>query len=146
MQMTVNVCRACWQSRQAYPCGMAAESFLYAQTAERVREQVRTGELAPGQRIAQSLDEMARMYGVGKGTMRKAMEILAAEGVAASRQGRGTFVLDGGRKPAGSSDYSAVTGRIEALEADVMELYAKLGFPQPSHQQDQGRERDEHAG
>ena len=124
---------------------MAADTFLYAQTAERVREQVRTGELVPGQRIAQSLDEMAQMYGVGKGTMRKALEILSAEGVAASRQGRGTFVLDEAPAAVANVGQGELRREVEALQVDVMELYAKLGYEQPSHQQD-GKARHEDAG
>jgi DNA-binding GntR family transcriptional regulator len=122
--------------------------ILYQATAEAIRAQIASGELAPGEQVGASLDALAAQHHVGKGTMRAALAVLSAEGLAETIPGKGTFVLAGVPGAGLQDGQDAIARRVEAAEVDIMELYAKLGYEQPSHQQDagSGKERREHAG
>src|SRR5579872_4196753 len=65
---------------------------LYQQLAEGIAFQIRNLGLAPGSRLP-ALREIAKSHGVALVTASQAYEALAAEGLIASRTGRGTFVL-----------------------------------------------------
>ncbi len=64
---------------------------LYRQIGAAILEGIATGEWQPGLAIPGE-HELARRYGVSQGTVRKAIEALAAQGLLVRRQGRGTFV------------------------------------------------------
>jgi DNA-binding GntR family transcriptional regulator len=66
-------------------------STQYETIAENLRKRIENGELVPGQQLpgeAVTADE----YGVSKGTVRQALQLLAAEQMIASVHGRGWFV------------------------------------------------------
>ncbi len=67
---------------------------LYAQLAEAILEGIRSGRLAPGDRVA-SEPELVRSYGVSRATAAKALESLERAGHVRREQGRGTFVEAG---------------------------------------------------
>lgn len=64
---------------------------LYLQIRESLREEVVSGSLKPGQKIA-SEDELAAKFGVSRMTVRQGISDLIDEGVLYRRQGVGTFV------------------------------------------------------
>ena len=67
--------------------------FLYRELAAEFRAQIQTGDLAPGALLpseAALMDER----GLARSTVRQAYDLLKAEGLAASRQGKGVYVLD----------------------------------------------------
>jgi len=64
---------------------------LYQQLAEGIAQQIRNGALPLGSRLP-PLRELARTHAVALVTASQAYEALAAEGLIASRTGRGTFV------------------------------------------------------
>jgi len=66
-------------------------SPLYRQIRERLVHSLHEGEWRPGELIP-SEGELAQRYGVSQGTVRKAIDALAAENLLVRRQGRGTFV------------------------------------------------------
>jgi len=66
-------------------------SPLYQQIRERLVHGLQAGEWRPGDLIP-SETELAARYGVSQGTVRKAIDALAAENLLVRRQGRGTFV------------------------------------------------------
>lgn len=66
-------------------------SPLYRQIRERLLDGLQAGEWRPGEPIP-SETELASRYGVSQGTVRKAIDELAAENLLVRRQGRGTFV------------------------------------------------------
>ncbi|NDH32400.1 MAG: GntR family transcriptional regulator, partial [Betaproteobacteria bacterium] len=66
-------------------------SPLYRQIKDRLMRALDRGEWQPGQ-LVPSESELARRFGVSQGTVRKAIEALAAEHVLIRHQGRGTFV------------------------------------------------------
>jgi GntR family transcriptional regulator len=70
---------------------------LYHQLAERLSEQIRTGELKPGDRIP-SEHQLVAMYGIGRPTVRQALDSLVRQGMLCRRRGAGTFVSEPARE------------------------------------------------
>lgn len=68
-----------------------AFSPLYLQIRDRLVQSLQGGEWRPGEAIP-SETELAARYGVSQGTVRKAVDALAADHMLIRRQGRGTFV------------------------------------------------------
>ncbi len=66
---------------------------LYLQIAEGVQAAVATGRLAPGDRLPPGR-ELAATLGVNLETVQRAYRRLAADGIATSRVGRGTRIVD----------------------------------------------------
>lgn len=64
---------------------------LYRQIKSLLTQSLIAGEWAPGAAIPSEFDLAAR-YGVSQGTVRKAIDELAAENILMRRQGKGTFV------------------------------------------------------
>ena len=64
---------------------------LYAQVKKRITESLVRGEWTPGQVIPSEI-ELAHIYDVSQGTVRKAIDELTAESILIRRQGKGTFV------------------------------------------------------
>jgi GntR family transcriptional regulator len=72
---------------------MASPTFspLYRQIKDLLLEGLRGGEWRPGEAIPSEM-ELAARYRVSQGTVRKAIDELAAENLLVRRQGKGTFV------------------------------------------------------
>lgn len=64
---------------------------LWSQLAQRLRELVATGRLAPGDPVP-SVRVLARQLTLNPATVSKALQALVAEGVLTVRRGEGTFV------------------------------------------------------
>ena len=79
--------------RAAEPAGGDAPAFspLYQQIKALLTRSLQSGEWAPGSSIPSEL-ELAALYKVSQGTVRKAIDELAAENLLVRRQGKGTFV------------------------------------------------------
>lgn len=69
----------------------ATFSPLYLQIKTLITQGLQSGEWKPGEAIP-SEGELARRYGVSQGTVRKAIDEMAAENLLIRRQGKGTFV------------------------------------------------------
>jgi GntR family transcriptional regulator len=81
-------------SAGAEPAGPAltpAFSPLYQQIKGLILQSLQTGEWKPGESIPSEMDLAAR-FRVSQGTVRKAIDELAAENLVVRRQGKGTFV------------------------------------------------------
>jgi len=76
-----------------HAAGGAGPTFapLYRQIRELLMRGLQSGEWKPGEAIPSEL-ELAARYRVSQGTVRKAIDELAAEHLLVRRQGRGTFV------------------------------------------------------
>ncbi len=72
---------------------MRVRAPRYLEIAERIREQIRSGALRPGDRIP-SERELMTSYGVSVTVARAAIGQLRAEGIVESRQGKGSFVRE----------------------------------------------------
>ena len=64
---------------------------LYRQLADHLAAAMASGELAPGQRLPSEPALMAR-YGIGRVTVRQAIELLRSSGKLTVQRGKGTFV------------------------------------------------------
>jgi DNA-binding GntR family transcriptional regulator len=68
-----------------------AADYLYVQLANHIREQITTGQLPGGSKLPTLID-LAAQYDVAEMTVRKALRLLADEGVVVTRPGRGVVV------------------------------------------------------
>lgn len=68
-----------------------AATPLWAQLADILRQQISTGKLPSG-RVIPSESTLMQEHEVARGTVRKAIDVLVAEGLVERVQGRGTFV------------------------------------------------------
>jgi len=75
----------------AGPGSTPAFSPLYQQIKGLILQSLQSGEWKPGESIPSEMDLAAR-YRVSQGTVRKAIDELAAENLLMRRQGKGTFV------------------------------------------------------
>ena len=92
--------------------GAARETRVpYLEIAADIREQIRSGRLAPGDKL-RSLRSLAADYSVAQGTVGAAMEVLRAEGLIETVQSKGSVVV-------------AVPGEVPA-NPDVAKLSAEL--------------------
>ena len=64
---------------------------LYLQIRELLTQSLDAGEWKPGEPIPSEI-ELASRFNVSQGTVRKAIDVLAAENIVVRRQGKGTFV------------------------------------------------------
>lgn len=82
---------------------MASDSKpIYERIFETLKEDIRTRRYAVGDRVP-SEKELADEYQVSRITSKKALELLAAEGLIVRRPGRGSFVAEEGSVPANGS-------------------------------------------
>lgn len=82
--------------------GTPAFSPLYQQIKGLILQSLQSGEWKPGEAIPSEM-ELAARFRVSQGTVRKAIDELAAENLVVRRQGKGTFVPDLGGE-AGAPD------------------------------------------
>jgi DNA-binding GntR family transcriptional regulator len=90
---------------------MKASRVPYLEIAAEIREQIRSGRLMPGDKL-RTVRSMAADYSVAQGTVGAAMEVLRAEGLVDTVQGKGSVVV-------------AVPGDVPA-DPDVAKLSAEL--------------------
>jgi len=69
-----------------------AATPLWRQLADILRAQIRAGELPRG-RVIPSETTLMQQHGMARGTVRKAIDVLADEGLVTRVQGRGTYVV-----------------------------------------------------
>jgi len=97
----------------------------YAQIAAVMRAAIRTGELAPGERLP-SGRELATQYGVALMTIQKALATLRDEGLVHSYRGRGTFVHGGKALPDSSTNLDDLKATVDELARRVKALEGKV--------------------
>lgn len=76
---------------EAGPAEAPSARPLYAQVKALILQRLITGEWRPGEMLPSEF-QLADSLGVSQGTVRKALDELAADNVVVRRQGRGTFV------------------------------------------------------
>jgi GntR family histidine utilization transcriptional repressor len=79
--------------------GKTSQARLWARLAEEARRRIRDGEWLPGSTIP-SEPMLCREWGAGKGTVNRALQTLAAEGLLLRRGPAGTRVVERPRGPA----------------------------------------------
>ncbi|MGI8483715.1 MAG: FadR/GntR family transcriptional regulator [Thermomicrobiales bacterium] len=65
----------------------------YEHIVQQIHDAIRSGQLPRGAKLPTER-ELSETFGVSRSVVREAVKVLAAQGIAESRQGSGTFVLD----------------------------------------------------
>src|SRR5512138_1838276 len=84
---------------------------LYSQLADFLTAEIRSGKLAPGERL-ESETGLAARFGIGRPTVRQALDLLLRRGLIEKRKGAGTFV----RKPSAEIDLFSLSGTSAAFQ------------------------------
>lgn len=94
---------------------------LYVQVRETLREQIKSGLFAPGQKLP-SEDELSSQFGVSRMTVRQGISDLTDEGVLYRRRGIGTFVTQFHVE----RDHNKLTGFSDTAKAEGFEGKVQL--------------------
>jgi len=99
---------------------MTRRTGLIDATVQELRSRITSGEWAVGSRIPPE-PQLVELLGVGRNTVREAVQALVHAGLLERRQGSGTYVLS-------SSELAATMGRqiAEARQRDVVEVRRAL--------------------
>lgn len=81
----------CHDSVAARKIDLRSAVPAYRQLAGILREQIESGKLAADQPVP-SEATLVQEYGIARGTVRRAIEVLRDEGLVVTVQGRGSFV------------------------------------------------------
>ena len=91
-------------SASAPEAATPAFSPLYQQIKGLITRSLQSGEWKPGEAIPSEM-ELAARYKVSQGTVRKAIDAMAAENLLIRRQGKGTFVATHAERPQAGRDH-----------------------------------------
>jgi len=94
---------------------------LYRQLADRLLAGIRSGEYRSGQRIP-SEPELARVFGIGRPTVRQATDLLVRRRRLERRRGSGTFVVD----PPEQVDLFSLAGTLASFQRGGLDLSTRL--------------------
>lgn len=109
-----------------YPVNMAREEPpKYRQIADDLRARIEAGEYPPGARLP-SKAELMSSYDVALNTVDNAIGVLRSLGLAQTRQGVGTYVCDPLPTGQPSSEYEAMTGRVDELAEEIRQMRERL--------------------
>lgn len=106
------------------------------QVAASIRAAILTGELAPGEQLAAG-HELAKFFGVARGTVQSALRTLREEGFVRTHPGGGVYVRDQASLPVADGDRHPLTGaanflfEMGQLKALPRAGWLRLGIPQP---------------
>jgi DNA-binding FadR family transcriptional regulator len=108
----------------------------YEQIAERLAADIRSGLLAPGEKLPAER-ELARAMEVSRASVREALAALQLRGMVETRPGAGTFVTSdaparGGDAPAHDASPSALVVARAQLEPAIARLAARNARPDPA--------------
>lgn len=90
---------------------MADRRIRYREIADDLRARVEDGDLGGDRRLLPSESELSEHYGASRVTVRKALDLLRAEGLVDSRQGFGWFVA--------GTPFRQHLGRLGTIEAQL---------------------------
>lgn len=106
----------------AFLAGTPNSNPLYEEIRRQITRGLMAGEWKPGEMIPSEM-ELARRFGVSKGTVRRALDDLVWEKILVRRQGRGTFVATHTSERA-RYHFLHVIGRDRSREPPVANLLA----------------------
>lgn len=93
----------------------------YLQVAASIRGAIHDGTYTPGDRLP-ARHELIDLYGVAHMTINRALDVLKREGLIASQQGRGVFVVGPGQAVEEGDRIKSLEARVAVLERQVAEL------------------------
>ncbi|HEX9078156.1 MAG TPA: GntR family transcriptional regulator, partial [Desulfuromonadaceae bacterium] len=94
---------------------------LYSQLADFLVSEIRSGKLAPGERLA-SETALAGQFGIGRPTVRQALDLLLRRGLIEKRKGAGTFV----RKQSAEIDLFSLSGTSAAFHTAGIDVRMEI--------------------
>jgi DNA-binding GntR family transcriptional regulator len=97
---------------------------LYHQLADILLDRIRSGRYTPGQMIP-SETQFAKLFGIGRPTVRQAMDTLVQKGLIQRKRGSGTFV----KHPAPRVDLFSLTGTSQAFLTKGIPIETKIITP-----------------
>ena len=112
---------------------------IYQQLVDRIRADVRMGNLMPGQQLP-TVQEMARQLSIARGTIKRAYDELEHQGVLEKIQGRGTFICyqpenSGSRKERAMAAIDGLLDELESMGFSPMESGIFLSLKQREREQ-----------
>jgi len=117
----------------------------YLELAAEIREQIRSGRLAPGDRL-KTVRALAAEHSVAQGTVGSALEVLRGEGLIETIHGKGSVVVTcpGEASQPGATDAASAMREMEArLSAEIADVrrYAEGLIAQVTAKVDEDIER-----
>ena len=110
----------------------ASRATLYNQLADILREKIYSHEWGVRSRIP-SEHELMDLFGVARGTVRRALKMLVDEGLLVQQHGRGTFVAEPGLShPGGTRPFSFAASLAERGQSFVTRVVEKVLVPAPA--------------
>jgi GntR family transcriptional regulator len=97
---------------------------LYHQLADILMDAIRSGDYPPGSRIP-SEPQLAKDYGIGRPTVRQAIDLLVRRGMLRRRRGSGTYVCEPGQE----IDLFSLAGTSSAFQKKGIDVDIKLLQP-----------------
>jgi len=97
---------------------------LYHQLADILLERIRSGQYPPGQ-VIPSETQFAKFFGIGRPTVRQAMDTLVQKGLIQRKRGSGTFV----KHPAPRVDLFSLAGTSQAFLTKGIPIKTKIITP-----------------
>jgi DNA-binding GntR family transcriptional regulator len=126
--------------------GTARTGPKYRQIADDLRERIAAGEYGTDSRLPAKRTLMVT-YHAALATVDSALDVLRKEGRIETAQGSGTFVRQA-PEPEPDPERAEMRRRLDAIEAEVVEIYTRMGWPHPAQQRagENGKARHEQAG
>jgi DNA-binding GntR family transcriptional regulator len=93
----------------------------YLELAAEIREQIRSGQLVPGDRL-KTVRALAAEHSVAQGTVGSALEVLRGEGLIDTVQGRGSVVIATPSEPGPGEMAGVISGMEAALRAEIADV------------------------
>lgn len=127
----------------------ASEVLKWLAIDHGIREQIISGELPVGHKIP-STEELKRAYGASLSAVRQAVNQLKAEGVLEGFAGKGVFVAKVPDAPDAAADLqvaqlAALRADVARIEANLVDLFGKLGYEYEHEAPKAGKRRRGHA-
>ncbi|WDP91123.1 MAG: GntR family transcriptional regulator [Desulfobacter sp.] len=97
---------------------------LYHQLAEVLQDRIRSGIYVPGEMIPSEIG-LAKKYGIGRPTVRQAMDLLVQKGLIYRKRGAGTFV----KKPSPRVDLFSLAGTSQAFSTKGIPVETRIISP-----------------
>ncbi len=94
---------------------------LYSQLAEFLAAEIRSGRINAGERL-ESETTLAARFGIGRPTVRQALDLLQRRGLIEKRKGAGTFV----RKPSAEIDLFSLSGTSTAFQTAGIDVRMEI--------------------
>lgn len=95
------------------------KKYAYTTIIDRIRDMIRNGELAPGDRLPPER-KLAETLGVSRNSLRQAFQALAERKIIESRQGDGTYLLT---SPDAFSQSEALFNSINAQSGFIRDIF-----------------------